>query len=103
MDNQVGVLSVKGKFEETSMSMSADIAPLTQEEQRIVADSQIIDDDKLIPNIGDQRVMVQHGRIGSPDGDTFIPTELRFIRTRNKNGGVDVECHIPSLGFSGET
>lgn len=87
----------------TNIGVQADVAPLTSQEQRDIATQQRIDDDRLIPNIGDERVMVQQGRIHSPDGETSIATELRFIRRRNKNGGVDVECHIPPLALANET
>ena len=100
MENQVGVQPVqaRAKFEETNVGVNVYASPLNSVEQRRVADQQIVDDDKLIPNIGDERIIEADGKIGSPDGETFIPTKLTFIRKRNQNGGVDVTCHIPCLG-----
>lgn len=104
MDRQVGAETVKAKaqFEETVKNVNVVIAPSQSEAEKSVAEQQIADDNRLIPNIGDERVMMQKGRIGSPDGETFIENDLRFVRRRNKNGGVDVECHIPALGLAND-
>ena len=60
-------------------------------------DKQRLDDDRMIPNIGDRREIFQNGAIHSPDGETSFPVRLQFIRTRNNNGGVDVRCIVPAL------
>jgi len=97
MDNRVGI---KGSFEATDVMLHAEMKPLNSQEQRDVVAQQIIDDDNVLKNEGDTRYIKQQGKIGSPDGETFIDTELTFARTRNKSGGVDVVCHVPCLGFS---
>lgn len=97
-------VGVRADFEHgTNIGVQADVAPLTSQEQRDLATQQRLDDDRLIPNVGDMRVIETMGHIHSPDGETSIPTPLKFHRIRNKNLGVDVQCHIPSLGFSSET
>lgn len=87
---------VQGQFEQTTVPLSADIAkadPVLQ---------QIIDDDRLLKNVGDSRTMIQKGSIVSPDGETKIECDITFIRTRNKTGGVDVKGIIPAFVLSGQ-
>jgi len=60
------------------------------------------DDDAYIPNPGDSRQMIQKGRIQGKDGQVQ-EVDLRFVRTRNKEGGVDVVCHAPKLRIKGKT
>lgn len=59
------------------------------------------DDDLYIPNPGDSRQMIQKGRIQSKDGQAQ-EVDLRFVRTRNKEGGVDVVCHAPKFRIKGK-
>ena len=87
---------IDAKFEQTNMKVNADLAvgdPCIQQEK---------DDNRLIPNVGDSRVMRQNGKIMAPDGMTTIDVELTFVRTRNKTGGVDVNCIVPALSMAGE-
>lgn len=85
---------IKVQAEQTTFNARAEVAKCAPDEQ------QHIDDDRLIPNIGDRREIFQDGNIHSPDGETYIPVTLQFIRTRNKNGGVDVLCVVPALTTS---
>lgn len=78
-------------FEQTPVKMRADIIPCSEDQK------QRSDDDLMIPHEGQQREMFQEGNIVSSDGETVMPVSLQFIRTRNKNGGVDVKCIVPAL------
>ena len=85
--------NVIGKMEKMTVPMTAKfdgVDPILE---------QLSEDDRLLKVEGDSRSMVQQGKITSPDGETTIDTDLTFIRTRNKTGGVDVICQVPSLGF----
>lgn len=87
---QVGI---DGNIEKSSMPMTAQMIkcdPSLQQEK---------DDAELLINIGDSYSRVQKGTIFSADGETKIPVDLTFIRTRNEGGGVDVICQIPALGM----
>lgn len=89
-------VGIDAKFEQTTKRVNAELAvgdPSIQQQQ---------DDDRLIPNVGDSRVMRQNGKIMAPDGMTTIDVELTFVRTRNKTGGVDVNCIVPALSMAGE-
>jgi hypothetical protein len=88
---------VKAKFERITTPMNAkfmEVDPITQMDN---------DDNEQLKECGDSRVMMQKGTITSPDGETVIPTDLKFIRTRNKRGGIDVTCVVPSLGMTSPT
>jgi hypothetical protein len=88
---------VKVNFEKTQATMKAkfqEVDPVTQMDN---------DDNEQLKECGDARVMIQKGTITSPDGETVVPTDLTFIRTRNKRGGIDVTCVVPSLGMSSPT
>ena len=85
---------VKAKFEQTEQKLRADFGVSNDP-----AVQQIKDDDEQLKNVGDSRVIKQQGKIVAPDGETVIPVELTFVRTRNKNGGVDVNCIVPALGL----
>ena len=89
MEEKSQVQPVTVKAEETSFQARAEM-PITDPVQ-----SQIDDDNRLIPNIGEFRETFSKGSILSPDGKHVVPVDLRFVRTRNKNGGVDVACHVP--------
>lgn len=56
-----------------------------------------INDDKLIPNVGDKRVMKQMGKVNGKD------VELTFERKRNEQGGVDVVCHAPQINMQAKS
>jgi hypothetical protein len=87
---------IKVQAEQSTMNARAVMPRMAPDEQ------QRLDDDRLIPNIGDKREMFQDGTIHSPDGETSIPTRLQFIRTRNEKGGVDCLCIVPALPLTGE-
>lgn len=59
------------------------------------------EDDKLIPNVGDQREMVQRGSITA--NNVVTPVDITFIRKRNASGGVDVIAKMPSVNLSGQS
>ena len=63
---------------------------LTPEERKLFAD-----DDQLIPNIGDEREVVQTARVTLGDG-TAKTFPMTFVRTRNENGGVDCKAIVPA-------
>lgn len=84
---------VKGKLEQMEVPLTA---RFTECEPFLQMDK---DDAEQLKNVGDSRVMIQKGKIHSPDGETVINTDLKFIRTRNSRGGIDVICEVPSLGF----
>ncbi len=92
----VRIGNVIGKLEQSTLPLTVDFK---SDGDNDPAEKQKIDDDNLIPNPGDFRIMRQHGNIISPDGEMVIPTELTFIRTREKNGGVSVVCQIPALAL----
>lgn len=64
--------------------------------------AQAKEDEELLKEVGDSYSRVQQGHIVSSDGETSIPVDLTFIRTRNKTGGVDVICQVPCLGMTPE-
>ena len=82
---------VSGEFEESIVPMNAEM--IVGEPSEI----QAAEDTKLLVNEGDSYTRVQQGKIHSGDGETTIECELTFIRTRNKNGGIDVTCIVPCL------
>lgn len=86
---------IKGQFEQTQKDLAADFKYTAPEEQ------QIDDDNRLLKDVGDSRTMTQDGKLIAPDGVTVIETPLHFIRTRNKNGGVDVACVVPAMTLRG--
>lgn len=88
-------IKVKAQFEKTTIPLNAEMKFADPVE------SMIKDDDDQLKQPGDSRVMVQSGKIISPDGETMIPVDLTFVRTRNSHGGVDVTCCVPSLGLAG--
>lgn len=59
------------------------------------------DDDMYIPNPGDSRQMIQKGRITGKGGQQH-EVDLKFVRTRNKDGGVDCVAHVPKLRIQGK-
>ena len=89
-------VKVNAKFEQSDIPLRAEI-----DEQKQMA-QQIQDDDRLIPNIGDERVMVQQGKIISSDGSMEIKTDLKIIRKREPNHGVSVTVVVPALGLDGD-
>ena len=89
-------VKVNAKFEETQVPLRAEIEHANQVEQ------QIKDDDRLIPEIGEERIMIQQGQITSPDGSQVIDTELKIIRRREANHGVSVTVIVPPLGLAGD-
>ena len=102
--SNVGAVKIgtQGRFEQSNFDLNGEMLSLNSQEQRDIATLQELDDSRLIPNIGDVRLVESEGRIHSPDGETSIPAHLKFYRRRNSHGGVDVECHIPALGLSNE-
>lgn len=86
---------IKGRFEQTQKDLAADFK-FTDPEQK-----QIDDDNRLLKSVGDSRTMTQDGKFIAPDGVTVVETPLHFIRTRNKNGGVDVICVVPAMALTG--
>lgn len=99
MDNTVksgNLVGMTMQMEQTTFQAKADIIVCDPEKQ--MND----DDNALIPEVGQQRVLKRQGKIGAPDGETFIETELTFVRTRNAQGGVDVNCIIPCLALTPE-
>jgi hypothetical protein len=85
--------NVRAKLEQMSVPLTAkfnEVDPLA---------SMTKDDNEQLKEVGSSRIMIQKGKIHSPDGETVIETDLEFIRTRNAKGGVDVTCVVPSLGF----
>lgn len=89
-------IDVTGNLEQSKVALKAEFG-LTD-----LAQQQIDDDDRLIPNIGDSRTITQKGKFISPDGETSFATDLHFVRTRNKNRGVSVECIVPAFVMTGE-
>lgn len=99
MDNAVksgNSVGMNLQLEQTTIKARADIKVCDPEQQ------QIDDDNAQIPNVGDQRILKRQGTISAPDGETFIKTDLTFIRKRNAHGGVDVTCIVPSLATTAE-
>lgn len=102
MDNtvKVGAVSfnssqsehIKVQAEQSGFNARAEVITCSPDEQ------QKIDDDRLIPNVGDTREFETQGTIHSPDGESNIPCRNVFTRTRNKNGGVDVLCMVHAFG-----
>ena len=96
-EEQKQVQPVTVQAEETSFQARAEM-PLADPVQ-----SQIDEDNKLIPNIGDVRETFSEGKIISPDGKHIVPVDLRFVRTRNEKGGVNVACHVPCFVNNAES
>ena len=98
MENEKVTENVKvtANFEQTQVPLRAEIEHSDQIEQ------QIKDDDRIIPNIGDERIMVQQGKIISPDGSQVIETDLTIVRKREANHGVSVTVIVPALGLAGD-
>ena len=89
-------VKVTAKFEETQVPLRAEVEHANQVEQ------QIKDDDRLIPDVGNERIMVQQGTITSPDGSCVIDTELTIVRRREANHGVSVTVIVPPLALAGD-
>lgn len=89
-------IPVQAQFEQTKVPMRGEFKTADPVQQ------QIDDDNRLIPNVGDYRDMIQDGKFISPDGETIIPTKLTFRRIRNKTGGVDVVCMVPAFSMTGK-
>lgn len=69
-----------------------------EEESRKIKD----DDDRLIPGVGMSRTVKQRGKVQFKDGREGN-TEIKFVRTRNPQGGVDVRMELTEpLGLHGE-
>lgn len=87
----IRVKGVSGQFEETIVPMDAAMGigdPSLQQEK---------EDSDLLKNVGDSYTRIQKGTIISGDGETKIEVDLQFTRTRNKHGGIDVNCLVPCL------
>lgn len=95
-DGEAVQVGIDGKIEQSEIPMSAEMIKCDP------SLAQAEEDKKLLVNIGDSYTRIQKGTIHSPDGQTQIPVDLTFIRTRNKTGGVDVICQIPALGMANE-
>ena len=89
-------VKVTAQFENTQVPLRAEI-----KSQDPVA-QQILDDDELIPEVGDTREMVQQGSIVSPDGSQVIKTPLYITRRREANHGVSVTVVVPPLALAGD-
>jgi len=89
-------VNISAKFEETQVPLRAEIEHANQVEQ------QIQDDDRLIPEVGEERIIIQQGQITSPDGSCVIDTDLKIVRRREANHGVSVTVIVPPLGLAGD-
>lgn len=92
-DKTVIVQPVQAQFENTKVPLVGEMSLADPSLQ------QTMDDERLIPNIGDSREMKQQGTIYAPDGITKIHCELTLKRIRNKDMGVDVICIVPCLAM----
>lgn len=76
-----------------------------EEVQSVVSETeeqQKENDARLIPNPGDSRVMYQAGKVKYKTGEV-METVLKFVRTRNKEGGVDVRMFAPTMAMGAAT
>lgn len=89
-------VGVQGQFEKSEKPVAAKMMSASPDEAQTKKDAELL----LQP--GDSYTEVRKGTIYSGDGETSIPVDLTFIRTRNAKGGIDVICQIPALGMCQE-
>lgn len=93
---EVKLVSVNMEYEKSKTALNAEMALCDPSAEQAKEDAY------LLKEVGDSYARIQKGCIISSDGETKIPVDLTFIRTRNKTGGVDVICQVPALGMSGD-